>query len=112
MMSRRHIIPLLTAAAGRAPPARAQSRSAAVWPDRPVRFVVPYPPGGGLDALARALADRAAGRMLVMTGKDAVKLRVLLGEGADAWVLEQSVTLEGGADALDTALRRALREPG
>jgi tripartite-type tricarboxylate transporter receptor subunit TctC len=28
------------------------------WPERPVRIVVPYPPGGGLDALARALADR------------------------------------------------------
>lgn len=61
---------------------------------------------------ARTLRDRAAGRMLVMTGKDAVKLRALLGGAADAWVLEQSVTIESGADALDTALRRALREPG
>ena len=39
---------------GLAAPALAQS----AWPERPVRVVVPYPPGGGLDALARALADR------------------------------------------------------
>jgi tripartite-type tricarboxylate transporter receptor subunit TctC len=35
--------------------ARAQSDA---FPTRQVRFVVPFPPGGGLDALARALADR------------------------------------------------------
>ncbi|WP_426954851.1 Bug family tripartite tricarboxylate transporter substrate binding protein [Muricoccus radiodurans] len=34
------------------------ARGQGVWPERPVRIVVPYPPGGGLDALARALADR------------------------------------------------------
>lgn len=28
------------------------------YPDRTVRIVVPYPPGGGVDGLARALADR------------------------------------------------------
>ncbi|WP_376097901.1 Bug family tripartite tricarboxylate transporter substrate binding protein [Roseomonas sp. CCTCC AB2023176] len=28
------------------------------WPSRPVRIVVPYPPGGGLDVLCRAMADR------------------------------------------------------
>ncbi len=30
------------------------------WPTRPVRIIVPYPPGGGLDVLARAIADRAS----------------------------------------------------
>ncbi|HEX6038454.1 tetraacyldisaccharide 4'-kinase [Longimicrobium sp.] len=59
---------------------------------------------------ARALVARAAGRMLVMTHKDAVKLRALLPADADAWVLEQRVVIESGADALDVALRRALTE--
>jgi tripartite-type tricarboxylate transporter receptor subunit TctC len=35
--------------------ARAQGTD---FPNRQVRLVVPFPPGGGLDALARALADR------------------------------------------------------
>ena len=35
--------------------ARAQTGD---FPQRQVRIVVPFPPGGGLDALARALADR------------------------------------------------------
>lgn len=33
---------------------RAQSR----WPERPIRFVVPFPPGGNSDALGRILAER------------------------------------------------------
>lgn len=28
------------------------------WPSRPIRFVVPYPPGGPLDQVARALAEK------------------------------------------------------
>ena len=37
-------------------PALARAQNA--FPTRQVRIVVPFPPGGGLDALARALADR------------------------------------------------------
>lgn len=31
---------------------------AAPYPERPVHIIVPYPPGGGVDGLARPLADR------------------------------------------------------
>jgi tripartite-type tricarboxylate transporter receptor subunit TctC len=37
-----------------ATPLHAQSK----WPDKPIRFVVPFPPGGNSDALGRVLADR------------------------------------------------------
>jgi tripartite-type tricarboxylate transporter receptor subunit TctC len=38
---------------GTAPTARAQP-----WPDHPVRFIVPYPPGGGTDVIARIVQER------------------------------------------------------
>ncbi len=28
------------------------------WPDRPVRWVVPYPPGGGTDVISRAMSQK------------------------------------------------------
>jgi len=46
----RTLIVLLAVAAGAA---QAQS-----WPARPVRFIVPFPPGGSTDVAARALSDR------------------------------------------------------
>ena len=61
---------------------------------------------------AAALSRRAEGRTMVMTRKDAVKLRPLLPVDADAVVLEQRVEIGRGADALDAALRRALEEHG
>lgn len=44
-------------ALGLARPARAQ---APAWPTRPIRIIVPFPPGGSTDVLARRLAERLA----------------------------------------------------
>src|SRR4051794_15534357 len=48
------LVTLLTATMQR--PALGQS--AAEWPTKPIRFIVPYPPGGGTDIIARILQDK------------------------------------------------------
>lgn len=44
----------------------AAGAAAQTWPDRPIRFVVPFPAGGPLDAVARTLAE-ATGPVLGQT---------------------------------------------
>lgn len=58
---------------------------------------------------AAALLARAAGRPIVMTHKDAVKLRDLLPPSAHARVLTQRVRFTAGEDALLRALDAAVR---
>lgn len=46
--------------------------SAQSWPERPIRYIVPYPPGGPLDLVARALAeklDASLGQRVVVENK-------------------------------------------
>lgn len=59
-------------------------------------------------AEAAALLRRAGPRPIVMTHKDAVKLRELLPPGASAWVLRQRVRFTSGEDALARALDAAV----
>ncbi|MEW5928396.1 MAG: tetraacyldisaccharide 4'-kinase [Gemmatimonadota bacterium] len=72
-----------------------------------------FPDHHAFDAAeAAALLERAAGRPIVMTHKDAVKLRQLLPPSAAAWVLTQSVRFTAGGDVLLRALDDAVRGGG
>lgn len=39
-------------------PALAQSLAAGNWPNKPIRLYVPFPPGGGIDVMARVVTQR------------------------------------------------------
>jgi len=46
--------------------------SLAAWPERPIRFIVPFPPGGGADIVARpltALLGRNMGQQMVVDNR-------------------------------------------
>lgn len=61
MHRRRHLKTLaaLAAAAALSPLAQAQD----AWPSKPIRFVVPYPPGGPTDLMARLLQPELQSRL-------------------------------------------------
>jgi tripartite-type tricarboxylate transporter receptor subunit TctC len=57
-MTRQVVVPVLLASLGiAAPHAHAQSGSATNFPERPIRLVVGFPPGGATDILARILSQ-------------------------------------------------------
>jgi tripartite-type tricarboxylate transporter receptor subunit TctC len=64
-------------------PAFAQALSPSAWPNRFVRLVVPFPAGGGTDAVARILANRLSeiwGQQMVIENKGGAGSNI----GADA----------------------------
>lgn len=56
-------------------------------------------------AEAAGLVRRAGDRPLLLTRKEAVKLRELLPAETEAWMVEQEVVIESNSEALDAALR-------
>jgi len=67
-----------------------RSASAASFPNRPLRLIVPFPPGGGTDVVARALAAKASerlGQQIIVENKSggmgAIAQRELAKESAD-----------------------------
>ena len=64
-------------------PAGAQER----FPDKPVRFIVPFPPGGGTDALARILGAKLAelwGQQVVIDNRAGAQGNIGTAAGAKA----------------------------
>ena len=67
MMRRRHALPVLACcAAALSLFAQTQAQAQTPWPDRPITMVVPFPPGGVADTVARPVAE-ALGRELKQT---------------------------------------------
>jgi tripartite-type tricarboxylate transporter receptor subunit TctC len=66
-MMRLDLVVALLALVAAAPLAQAQD-----WPNRPIRFIVPYPPGGSTDIAARVIGEhlsRVLGQQIVVENK-------------------------------------------
>ena len=57
-MRRRDLLTLGAAALAARGLSASRARAASGYPERPVRLIIPFPPGGGFDAIGRPWADR------------------------------------------------------
>ena len=96
---RRHLVLSLAAAAASLAGGRTWAQSA--WPGRPVRIVVPYTPGTGMDILARTLGPHlgtAWGQAVVVENKPGASGN--LGAGSVAKSAPDGLTLLMGVNTL------------
>ncbi len=70
--------------------------AAAEYPEKPVRFIVPFPPGGGTDALARTLAPRLSemwGQQVIVDNRGGAQGSIGTALGAKAPADGYAITL-------------------
>jgi len=78
---------LIVAAAGLAAPSLSRAQGAGGWPDRPIRLIVPWPPGGSTDVVARIFQPRLAevlGRPVIIDNRGGASGAIGAGEAARA----------------------------
>ena len=98
MISRRRLIKL-SAASVFAPTIVGSGALAQTWPSRHLRIVIPFPPGGGADFIARLVANK----MSEMLGQQVIVGMQRSGSGYRGTVynLENGRTYRGRLDILD-----------
>jgi len=83
MLQRRSLLPLV--AAGLAAPGLLRAQGA--WPERPIRLIVPWPPGGSTDTIARIFQPRlqeVLGRPIVIENRGGASGAIGAAEAARA----------------------------
>jgi tripartite-type tricarboxylate transporter receptor subunit TctC len=101
MLNRRHFLMVAVALL--------PSLAVAAWPDRPIRFVVPYAPGGGADSAARIVAQRLSeqlGQAVVIENKPGAGGVIGADTVAKASADGYTVLFDASAHAVNPALRK------
>lgn len=73
---------------------------AQAWPDKPVRIVIPYPPGGGADAAARLIAgqlSKALGQTFIVDSRPGGNTTIAAGAVARAPADGYTLLMTGGS---------------
>ena len=102
---------MLLALVGALPPAHAQSGK---WPERPVRVIVPFPPGGSPDVIGRLLAPRLAeefGQQFVIDNRTGASGTIGAELGVRANPDGYTVTLVSSSYATSAVLQKLPYDP-